>query len=162
VVRDCVFRVAGRGTIRHSTKAFGAGSAGLRGYRAGVQDYKRLRVWEKAHNLALSVREATNRWPRSGYAALKGQITRAAESIAFNVVEGCGATTQRELARFLEIAIKSTLELEYQLTLARDYALLDHGEWEALAAQTIDVRRMLCGLRKKVLENDLNAQRSNR
>jgi four helix bundle protein len=77
-------------------------------------------------------------------------MTRAAESIAFNIVEGCGANSQREFARFLDIAIKSATELESQLALARDYGVLRYPEWESLSAATIDVRRMLYGLRTKV------------
>jgi four helix bundle protein len=78
-------------------------------------------------------------------------MTRAAESIAFNIVEGCGANSQREFARFLDIGIRSTTELEYQLELARDYGVLALQEWQTLSVETIDVRRMLSGLRAKVL-----------
>ena len=116
-----------------------------------MQDFQRLLVWRKAHALALSVRSTAHGFPQSGYAGLKAQMTRAAESIATNIVEGCGAVSQREFARFLGIAVKSSLELEYQLILARDYQLLQPTEFEALRAQTVEVRRMLCGLRKKVL-----------
>lgn len=116
-----------------------------------MQDYRKLRVWGTAHALALAVRQATNRFPRTGYASLRSQVTTAAESIAFNIVEGCGASSQAELSRFLDISRKSSMELEYQLQLARDYGILPHAEWEYLREATIDVRRMLCGLRSKVL-----------
>ncbi len=116
-----------------------------------MQDYRRLRLWQKAHALALRVRAEANRFPRTGYSSLKSQMTRSAESIAFNVVEGCGASTQKEMARFLEMSIKSAGELQYQLTLAADYGVLGLTELEELTAQTIDTRKMLCGLRAKVL-----------
>jgi four helix bundle protein len=116
-----------------------------------VQDYRRLRIWQKAHQLALCVHTETNRFPRSGYASLKSQMIRSAESIAFNVVEGCGASSQKEFARFLEIGIKSAGELQYQLTLAADYRILSIKEFDELTAETIDTRKMLCGLRAKVL-----------
>jgi four helix bundle protein len=116
-----------------------------------MQDYRKLRVWGAAHALAIGVRQATNRFPRTGYASLRSQITTAAESIAFNIVEGCGASSQAELARFLDISRKSSMELEYQLHLARDYGILPDTEWESLREATINVRRMLCGLRSKVL-----------
>lgn len=116
-----------------------------------MQDYRKLRVWGQAHALALSVKAATNRFPRTGYASLRSQITAAAESIACNIVEGCGAASQAEFARFLDISRKSSMELEYQLQLARDYGILTRAEWEVLNENTIDVRRMICGLRSKVL-----------
>lgn len=116
-----------------------------------MQDYRKLRVWRLAHALALDVRQATDRFPRTGYASLRAQMTRAAESIAFNIVEGCGTSSQPELARFLEISRKSSMELEYQLQLARDYGILPQAAWETLSNELIDTRRMLCGLRAKVL-----------
>ena len=77
-----------------------------------MQDYRQLRVHANAHNLAVAVRAATRRFPRNGYASLRAQMTSAAESISFNIVEGCGADSQKEFARFLEIGIKSAMELE--------------------------------------------------
>src|SRR5687767_6992031 len=116
-----------------------------------MQDYRQLRVHEKAHALAIAVRAATRRFPRNGYSDLKGQMTSAAESISFNIVEGCGADAEREFARFLGIAIKSSTELENQLKLSKDYGVLTTLDWESLSESAIDVRKMLCGLRKKVL-----------
>ena len=78
-------------------------------------------------------------------------MTNAAESIAFNIVEGCGSTSSKEFARFLDISIKSTCELEYQLQLATDCGLLSRAVGNPLAAESVEIRRMLCGLRKKVL-----------
>jgi four helix bundle protein len=75
----------------------------------------------------------------------------AAESIAFNIVEGCGSATSKEFARFLDISIKSACEVEYQLQLARDCTLLPDHVWSPLSVETIEIRRMLCGLRRKVL-----------
>ncbi|MBA3578450.1 MAG: four helix bundle protein [Gemmatimonadaceae bacterium] len=117
----------------------------------GMQDYRKLRVWRKAHELALAVRRTANRLPRTGYASLRKQITTSAESIPFNIVEGCGASSPKELGRFLDISIKSTMELEYQLKLALDYGVLDEAEGKALSGEVVDTRRMLCGLRAKVL-----------
>ena len=119
-----------------------------------MQDYRRLLVWKKAHAHVLNVRDATNRFPRSGYATLKGQLIKSCESIPFNIVEGCGATSQSEFARFLSISIKSASETEYQLELARAYTVLEAPEWEELSNATIEIRKMLCGLRKKVINDN--------
>ncbi|MEO7083406.1 MAG: four helix bundle protein [Gemmatimonadaceae bacterium] len=120
-----------------------------------MQNYRHLRVWRKAFALALSIREVTSRFPR-GYAELRSQMTSAAESILFNIVEGCGASSSREFARFLEIAIKSTTELEGELELAKAYGVVRESAWILVSPETIDTRRMLIGLRKKVLQTDLS------
>ena len=77
-----------------------------------MQSFRRLLVWQRAHALALDARRITRSFPRSGYSALKSQLARSAESIPSNIAEGCGAATNREFSRFLDIAIKSTSELE--------------------------------------------------
>lgn len=118
-----------------------------------MQDYRSLRVWRKAHELTLAVRRATSRFPRTGYASLRNQMTTSAESVAFNIVEGCGSSSGKELARFLDISIKSSLELEYQLKLAMDYGVMDSAEGTGLSGEVVDARRMLCGLRNKVMQS---------
>lgn len=116
-----------------------------------MQDHRKLHVWKRAHGLALNLRRATRNFPATGYRSLQSQMVRAAESVLFNIVEGCGNSSQKEFARFLEISIKSSMELEGELELARDYGVLDRREWVALTAETVEVRRMLCGLRAKVI-----------
>ncbi|HEX6576605.1 MAG TPA: four helix bundle protein, partial [Gemmatimonadaceae bacterium] len=101
----------------------------------------------------LKVRDAINRFPRSGYSPLKEQLKRSSESIPFNIVEGCGARSQADFARFLDFSIKSASETEYQLELARSYKIMSEEAWKDLSSATVEIRKMLCGLRKKVLAN---------
>lgn len=101
--------------------------------------------------MALDVRRATRGFPKSGYRSLQSQMVRAAESALFNILEGCGSSSRKEFARFLDISIKSTSELEGQLELSRDYGVLSRADWKALTAETVRLRRMLCALRAKVL-----------
>src|SRR6476660_3463694 len=99
-----------------------------------MRAYRGLRVWRKASALAINTRRATERFPRSGYAELKAQIVSAAESVVINIIEGCGASTQKDFARFLNISIKSAMELEGELELAHGYGILREGDWLARQA----------------------------
>ena len=91
------------------------------------------------------------RFTRRGHATLKSQLTHSAESVAANIVEGCGAATKKEFARFLDIAIKSATETEYHLIAARDFKLLDPDQWHHLTAETVAIRKMLYAYRQKLL-----------
>src|SRR5262245_23790620 len=97
-----------------------------------MQDHRKLLVWQKAQALSLDIRRLTNRFPRRGYSELKSQLNSAAESIVLTIVEGCGAATQREFARFLDMAIKSTKELEGGLELAKDNGIAPKPECHRL------------------------------
>ena len=119
-----------------------------------MQSFRNLEVWRRAHAHALNVRRATRSFPNHGYSRLKAQIIGAAESIPFNIVEGCGSDSNKDFARFLGISIKSSMELEAELQMARDNGILRIQEWRQLTEETIEIRRMLWGLRKRVLEDD--------
>jgi len=119
----------------------------------GVQNFRQLHVWERAHAFALDVRKVARRFPR-GFSDLRVQLTSAAESIATNLVEGCGAATPKEFARFIDISIKSTSEVDYQLQLAKDNGLIAAEKWQSLWDEVVQIRRMLYGLRRAILRRD--------
>ena len=122
-----------------------------------MSDFKRLVVWRKAHALALNVHHAATGMRGADNASLRNQILRAAMSIPTNIVEGTGQKSGREFARFLDIALKSTSELEYHLIIARDIGALSLNDFESISAQTIEVRKMLYGLRTRVTASTPNA-----
>src|SRR5881396_2710333 len=105
-----------------------------------MKDFRQLKVWEKAHLLALAVYPITARFPREETYGLTAQIRRAACSIPSNIAEGCGGDGDAELARFCVIARGSATELEYQLLLARDLKLLQPDDYEQLSQQTIEIK----------------------
>ena len=119
-----------------------------------MQDFRRLLVWSRSHALATRIRRVVRGFRGAGYAELKSQLVSAAESIPSNIVEGCGAATNKEFARFLDISIKSTSEVEYRLELAKDYGLLLSKVWRELSAETVEIRKMVYGLRRAVLSAD--------
>ena len=104
--------------------------------------------------LAIDVRAVTHRFPKRGYADLKGQMISAAESIANTIVEGCGAESQKEFARFLSMSIKSNRELEGELHLAHGYRVLTDERWHTLSDYTVLLRKKTYTLRKKVQDSD--------
>jgi four helix bundle protein len=111
-----------------------------------VRDFRKLAVWEKSHQLALAVYEATVAFPRDEVYALTSQIRRAATSIPSNIAEGCGRSGEAEFRNYLRIAAGSASELEYQLLLVHDLKYLDHTEYERLSAGVVEVKRMLARL----------------
>jgi len=121
-----------------------------------MQDYRKLDVWTKAHDLTLELYRATARVPGRSFPGLVSQMRRSASSIPANIVEGCGHSTQGELARFLQIACASANELSYHLLLARDLGALGGVPYARLEARTTQVRQMLAALirtvRRKVSE----------
>jgi len=108
-----------------------------------VRDFRELKVWAKAHHLALATYGATASFPRDELFGLTSQLRRSAMSIPSNIAEGCGRGGSAELARFLSIARGSASELEYQLLLSHDLALLGHATYAPLANDVTEVKRLL-------------------
>ena len=121
----------------------------------GMSDFKRLRVWAKAHALALNVDRVAGRIRGESYRSLRSQMVRSAMSIPANIVEGRTQKSERDFARFLGYAIGSTSELEYHLIAARDVKAITESDFLSLLSQVIEVRKMLHGL-----INTLSAARS--
>ena len=119
-----------------------------------MQDYHGIRAWKKAHALAINIHRLTKTFPRTGYASLKDQLMRSAESIEFTIVEGSAAATPKEFARFLDMSIKSSSELEAQLQTGNDYGIVPDQDWRSYTNEVRDIRKMTWGLRQKVLGNE--------
>ena len=115
-----------------------------------MADFKRLKVWRKAHALALNVHRVGGRIRGRQFLALRSQMLRAAMSIPTNIVEGKGQRSAREFSRFLRYAIQSSSELEYHLIVAHDMHAIDRMEFVPLLEQLIEVRRMLHGLLDRI------------
>jgi four helix bundle protein len=111
-----------------------------------MQDFRNLKVWEKAHELTLEVYRLTAAFPKSEQYGLSAQMRSSASSIPTNLAEGCGRSGDAELARFSQIAMGSASELEYQCILARDLALIDAATCQTIMTSVIEVKRMLGSL----------------
>ena len=109
-------------------------------------DFKRLAVWNKAHRLVLDIYRASVSFPQEERYGLTAQVRRAAISIPANIAEGCGRSGDRELGRFLRIALGSATEIEYHILLAKDLELLEDDLADSLAEASMEIQRMLAVL----------------
>ena len=117
-----------------------------------MQDYRKLVVWQKARRLAVRVNEATEKLVHRDRSGFVSQVRRAALSIPSNITEGCSRPTNSDFAKFIQIAISSASELDFQLQFGMDAKLLSAREGETMRQHAIEIRRMLYGLLKRVRE----------
>ena len=125
-----------------------------------MADFKKLRVWKKAHALALCAHQAALTIRGSQHASLRSQIIRASMSIPANIVEGREQKSEAEFGRFLRYALGSTSELEYHLIIARDIKVIDSAHFVGVVTPLREVRMMLYGLLKRLdSRNDGDGER---
>lgn len=121
-----------------------------------IRSYKDLMVWQKAMELAKSICQATQSFPDVQRYILVSQLQRAAISVPSNIAEGYGRSSEKELARFLNIASGSLCELETQLLLAESLGFIEKNELEELTVLSTEVTKMLYGLRRSITERKNN------
>jgi four helix bundle protein len=115
-----------------------------------MQNYKDLKVWEKAHLFTLLTYQETKSFPKEELYCLTSQLRRSAASVTANIAEGCGKKTNPELAHYLNIALGSSNESEYYLLLSKDLQYLSDEKYIALNLLINEVKAMLIALINKV------------
>ena len=118
-----------------------------------MQNYKDLKVWEKAHQFVFSVYADSKTFPREEIYSLTNQLRRASSSIPANIAEGCGKYSQIDFAKYLNIALGSANESEYFILLSKDLGYLAIDRYESLTSLINEIKAMLIALISKVRVN---------
>ena len=118
-----------------------------------MKDFRDLKVWKRSHSLTLKIYKTTSEFPREETYGLTSQIRRSCASIPTNIAEGCGRSRDTELARFLEIAISSSSELEYLILLCFDLNLIDRVDHDSVMGEIVEIKRMLISFFQKLKAN---------
>jgi four helix bundle protein len=111
-----------------------------------VQEFRNLKVWQKAHALTLAVYQATTNFPGEERFGLTVQLRRTAASIPTNLADGSGRATDGEFSKLLSAATGAASQLDYQLLLARDLGYLREADYTRLTAEVVEVKRIIAGL----------------
>ena len=114
-----------------------------------MSNYKKLKVWEDAHQFTIDIYNITKKFPNNEQYGLTSQIRRSS-SIPTNIVEGCGQLDNGNLIRFLGIAKGSAFETEYQILLAKDLNYITNEEYKFLLAKIQSIIHMLIALIKSL------------
>ena len=102
-----------------------------------ARNYKELKVWQKAVELAVATYAATEDFPKAELYGLANQMRRAAVSIASNIAKG------------------SLAEFETQSIIARKLNFLNQEQHMKLLNESIEIGKMLNGLCNKLATSPL-------
>ncbi len=108
--------------------------------------HKNLNVWQKAIELAVLIYKFTSRFPKEELFGMTSQMRRASTSISFNIAEGHGRNSIKELVHFLYISLGSASELETQLIIANQLEFLNTEEFNLLNNMNNEIIKMLVAL----------------
>ena len=117
----------------------------------GIFRFEKLEVWREAVKYATAIYGITKDFPATEQYGLTSQMRRAAISISANLAEGTSRTTDKDFARFVEIAYGSLMETVSEATIAHQQAMITLEQFDQLRQQADKLARMLSGLRSSLL-----------
>lgn len=115
-----------------------------------MRDYHNIAAWERGHGFVKEIYKLTESFPKEETFGLVSQLRRAAFSIPVNIAEGAGRSTNKDFAHFLQIAIASANEVEYELFLSMELGFIKEEEHSRLNTEIVEIRKMLIVFAKKI------------
>lgn len=110
-----------------------------------IADFKKLEIWKRSRLLVKRVYIILKNFPETEKFGLVSQLKRAVISVPSNISEGCGRRTNKDLSRFLDIAVGSFCEIETQIYLAQDLSFISNEQTDIILNETIEIRKMIIG-----------------
>ena len=120
-----------------------------------VRDFRELRVWVRAMDLAEVVYGVVKGFPKSEVYGLVSQLRRASSSVYANVAEGCGKRTSKDFVKFLHNAMGSVREVQSHLIFCGRVRYLERGRVGELVGDYDELLKMLARFVEYVLSEDV-------
>jgi len=108
-----------------------------------MKNYKELVVWQNSMIVVERCYELVSKQPKMERYGLGIQATKAAVSIASNIAEGSSRSSDNDYARFLEISLGSSFELETQITIIEKVYLEIEFDFKNILEEITLVQKML-------------------
>ena len=93
-----------------------------------MRNFREYDIWKAAIRITKEVYQITASFPSSEKYGLISQLQRASVSISSNIAEGCSRYSEIDFARFLEISLGSTFEVESQMVLAVELGYINEEQ----------------------------------
>jgi len=119
-----------------------------------MKDFRTLNVWQKSHQLVIMIYKKTNKFPSEEVYGIRSQLRRAIVSIPTNLAEGCGRGSDKDFAKFAQIAFGSANESEYLILLSNELGFIDRADYDDLTEKLTEIKRMLTSLIKNLHNSD--------
>ena len=115
-----------------------------------MQNFRNLKVWQKAHELALLVYRLTADFPREEAFGLRHSLRKTAVDIPALIAEGAAKTSDQAFAASISSALGFSTRLEYYGLIALDLELMNQTDHDNLNREIVEVRKMLSGFNRKL------------
>jgi four helix bundle protein len=115
-----------------------------------MQDFKNLKVWQKAHELALFTYKITADFPKEELFGLRNTLRKTSVDIPASIAEGCAKGNNTEFSTMVGNSIALGNRLGYYALMAKDLTLLDDTTHADFTDRIVEVRKMLSGFNRRL------------
>ena len=115
-----------------------------------MRNFREYEVWKNGISFTAGVYILTSELPDSEKFGMVSQLRRASVSIPSNIAEGCSRSSEKDFARFVEIALGSAFETETLLIICKEVSYLDHLQLEKQLKELHGIQRGLNSLYGKL------------
>jgi four helix bundle protein len=115
-----------------------------------LRDYNKYDVWNSAVEFSTEIYLITKSFPDIEKFGITNQLRRASVSIPSNIAEGCGRSSEKDFARFLEFSLGSTFEVKTQLVISKNLKYLSEVDYDHLIEKSNVIAKQLSGLIKSI------------
>lgn len=116
-----------------------------------MHQFKQLGIWKKSRLLCSKIYNITATFPSEEKFGITNQLRRASVSIPSNIAGGSSKNSNKDFARFLEIAIGSAYEVETQLLISSDLGFITEENTIELANLLEEIIKMTSRFRATLL-----------
>ena len=116
-------------------------------------NFKNLKVWQKAVDLAVNVYELTKHFPSEERIGITSQMRRSSVSIPSNIAEGTARNSSKSFSNCLDISLGESFELETQGIIAHRVGILSQEYFDALSSDISEVQKMIIGFKQTIEDN---------
>ncbi len=118
-----------------------------------MNNYKNLKIWQEAIEVALDVYQTTKSFPKEELYGLTSQLRRAAISIPSNISEGACRNNEGEFKQFLGIANGSSGEMDTQLIMAYRLGYITEETYNQYLIRIERIQKMNYNLQTRLVES---------
>jgi len=116
-------------------------------------NFKNLKVWQKAVDLAVNVYEMSKSFPVEERFGITSQMRRSSVSIPSNIAEGTARNSSKAFSNCLDISLGESFELETQAIIANRVGILNENQFALLTGEVSEVQKMIIGFKTAVEAN---------
>ena len=117
-------------------------------------NFRELSIWNRSMDLVLEIYQLTRKLPEVERFSVTSQSNCCAVSIPSNILEGTSRNTNKDISRFMDIALGSSYELETQIILVgrlyEDFA----GNTVKLVKEINEIQKMIGGFKRSIMRSE--------